>query len=143
MKKLLTVSLAVFILILFAACSGGSGSDEYGFKEWTKALKEYNAKLEKVDSADDYAKALESYAKSLKKIEGKMENLIDDFPEIFSGSAEPGDLPKGITEEDLENFATEFGKSFQNAFSMMKYAQDEAVLAVQKKYEDVFSFINE
>jgi uncharacterized protein YxeA len=143
MKKLLTVFLAVFILILFAACSGGGGSDEYGFNEWTKALKNYNAKLEKVDSAEDYAKAIESYAKSLKKIEGKLENLVNDFPELFSGSAEPGDLPEGISEEDLKAFIEEFGKSFQYSFSMMKYAQDEAVLKVQKEYEDVLSFISE
>jgi hypothetical protein len=139
MKKFSVLAVTALLLLTFAACSGG-GSDDYGLNDWTKALKEYNGKLEKVDSAEDYAKAIEAYAKDLKKIEGRLEKLVEDYPELFSGTADQ-ELPKGISENDLKTFGEEFGKSMQMSFSMMKYSEDEKVKKVLEEYDDVMDFL--
>ena len=48
MKKFSVLAVTALLLLTFAACSGG-GSDDYGLNDWTKALKEYNGKLENVE----------------------------------------------------------------------------------------------
>ena len=136
MKKglLLPLLCALAVSFLIAGCAGKGKYDDAKKvnKEYMALVKDYVDDLEKIENAQDAAKAINRFADGMEALWPKMKALTEKYPELKDRNNVPEEL-KGMQEE-----AAEVGKKMGAAMmKLMPYMKDPEVQKAQKRLQEV------
>ena len=128
--------LAVF-MVAFYACGGGGG--KYAdlkpvIKDMNKATEKFIADMEKADNGEKVAAALTGYAEAMGKLQPKMKEMEEKYPELKDMTGPPPELGA-----DAEKLMELMGKMTTSMMKAMEYADDPAVQKAQEELDKAMS----
>lgn len=130
LKKVLKVTMILFMLICFCYACGGKYDDVIKVNEdFVKILENYSDSLQKADNAKDVAAAINEVAADLEKLAPRMKKLQGKFPNLKTDK----DLPQRLleSEKEMEKVGEKLAGSFM---TLVKYMADPDVQAAQTRF---------
>lgn len=127
MKRLMLV--LCFILLVFGSAFGGEYSDVVDVqKDLMDLSADYNADMEKADSAKSVAAAMNAYAKGLESLAPRIKEINEKYPEL----RDPEQMPEKVkqTAEEQAEVMQKVSSSFMKA---MPYMNESAVQEAQQR----------
>ncbi|MBS0013201.1 MAG: hypothetical protein KFF46_04445 [Desulfobacterales bacterium] len=127
MKRLMLV--LCFILLVFGSAFGGEYSDVVDVqKDLMDLSADYNADMEKADSAKSVAAAMNAYAKGLESLAPRIKEINEKYPEL----RDPEQMPEEVKQaaEEQPEVMQKVSSSFMKA---MPYINEAAVQEAQQR----------
>jgi len=127
MRQNVVLSLACVLtaIVFLPGCGGGKYADiEQAANQWTGAIEEFTAALDKATGAPAVAQAINRFADKAEKLAPTMQKLAEKYPELKNNQNPPEPLKKVMARME------EAGKKMMGA--MMKAAPHMADPEVQK-----------
>lgn len=127
--------LVVFV-VAFTACGGGGKYADMKpiVKDMNKAAESFIQDMENADNAEKVAAALTDYTQAMGKLQPKMKEMEEKYPELQNMSAPPPEL--GEDAKKLTDLMMKVGTAMMKA---MQYADDPAVQKAQEALQNAMN----
>ena len=131
MKKYFALITVVIFLSMLFACGGGKYADaKKVMEDFVSATNDFVNGLEKADDAASTAAVINTYADEMKDITAEMKKIQEKYPEIKDQKNPPEELKEVVAQVEEV-----MPKMMGAMMKIAKYAQDEEVMAAQKKLQ--------
>ena len=132
-SKLMALSALAVFMVAFTACGGGGKYADLKpiVKDMNKATENFIGDMENADNAEKVAAALTDYSQVMGKLQPKMKEMEEKYPELQNMTAPPPEL--GEDAKKLVELMTKMGTVMMKA---MQYADDPAVQKAQEAFQN-------
>ena len=138
MKRVLSFLTVVVFVSMLMGCGGGKYADaKKVMGDFISATNDFVSGLEKADDASGTAAVINAYADDMKGITAEMKKIQEKYPELKDQKNPPEEL-KDVVAQMEEVMPKMMGAMMKLA----KYAQDEEVMAAQKKLQEAMAELN-
>jgi hypothetical protein len=137
------ICIAAALILGYAGCGEGPGeTDPYGIRGLTEAMEQYNKDLADVETVEDYTRAMEQYTEKINGLKPKLETLLEEAPQILQ-QQDLRKLPKGITEEDLEELFQAMERNMELSLDKYRgeYMDNEDFAAAMAEMQEANSIL--
>lgn len=139
MRNMVAVVAGLGLIFGLMGCGGGKYSDIIEVnRQFVKLMSNYVEAVDKVDSADEAAKAINDLADGMEKLAPEMKAIQKKYPELADAEELPEELE--MTEEEMEKVGQKFGNSFMK---LMPYMSNQKVQQAQERLTRVMSTLGE
>lgn len=152
MRKIMILSLAVFLLVGLTACKKGekaaAAADPYAalgkyaevgpvMDEFIGSNEKFIESLDKAASADDVASALDAVTEKLNKLGPQMKAIGEKFPEFKTQENPPAEL-----KPFMDRLGAMMGKMMGALGKAAPYMEDPKVKEAQARYDAAMAAMN-
>ena len=134
-RTLINLSLILVSMVVINGCGGKKYGDvEKTTNDYSKAMEDMAASIEKATSASDVAKAINNFSDQMEKLAPAMKKINEKYPELKDTNNTPEEL------KECQKRAMEATQKYTAAMmKAMPYMADPEVLKAQERMGEVMT----